>query len=167
METLRRQMEHRGVVYAPRSNMAIVAVVNDEPRSYYYSPGSTNAIMAGGNWQPMLQASQWRLAHIGDEQLAVSEEDDTVYRLKLDSLEHVTATEFAPRGGSSVVTDAAGNVYVAEGELYIYNAAGQEIGVVEIPERPSSLAFGGRDKTTLFIGARGSLYSMHTIAAEK
>jgi sugar lactone lactonase YvrE len=115
----------------------------------------------------MLQASQWRLAHIGDEQLAVSEEDDTVYRLKLDSLEHVTATEFAPRGGSSVVTDAAGNVYVAEGELYIYNAAGQEIGVVEIPERPSSLAFGGRDKTTLFIGARGSLYSMHTIAAEK
>ena len=47
----------------------------------------------------------------------MSEEDDTVYRLKLDSLEHVTAAEFAPRAGSSVVTDAAGNVYVAGGSF--------------------------------------------------
>ncbi len=165
IETLARQMEHRGVIYAPRSNMAIVAEVNDEARSYFYAPGSTCAIMAGGNWQPMLQASQWQLFHIGDEHLAVSEEDDTVYRLRLDSLEHVTATGFAPRGGSSVVTDAAGNVYVAEGQLYVYDASGQEIGVVEIPERPGSLAFGGSDKKTLFIAARGSLFSLQTAAA--
>jgi len=165
METLKQQMEHRGVVYARPSNMAIVAVVKDEARSYFYAPGSTSAIMAGGNWQPMLQASQWQLFHVGDEHLAASEEDDTVYRLRLDSLEHVTATEFAPRGGSSVVTDAAGNVYVAVGQLYIYSASGREIGVVEIPERPGSLAFGGSDNKTLFIGARGSLFSLQTAAA--
>ena len=165
METLARQMEHRGVVYARPSNMAIVAEVKDEARSYFYAPGSTSAIMAGGNWQPMLQASQWQLFHAGDEHMAVTEEDDTVYRLRLDSLEHMTATEFAPRGGSSVVIDAAGNVYVAEGQLYIYNASGREIGVVEIPERPGSLAFGGSDKETLFIGARGSLFSLQTAAA--
>ena len=63
------------------------------------------------------------------------------------------------------MTDAAGNVYVAEGQLYIYNAGGQQIGVVEIPERPSSLAFGGVDRKTLFIGARGSLFSLETAAA--
>jgi hypothetical protein len=165
METLVRQMEHRGVIYAQRSNMAIVAEVNDEAQSYFYAPGSTSAIMAGGNWQPMLQASQWQLFHIGDEHMAASEEDDTVYRLRLDSMKHVAATEFAPRGGSSVVTDAAGNVYVAEGQLYIYNASGRQIGVVEIPERPGSLAFGGSDKKTLFIGARGSLFSLQTAAA--
>jgi len=165
METLKQQMEHRGVIYAPHSNMAIVAVVKDEARSYFYAPGTTNAIMAGGNWQPMLQASQWQLFHGGDEHLAASEEDDTIYRLRLDSLEHVTAAEFAPRGGSSVVTDAAGNVYVAEGQLYIYEASGREIGVVEITERPGSLAFGGPDNKTLFIGARGSLYSLRTAAA--
>jgi len=88
-----------------------------------------------------------------------------VYRLRLDSPRHVTATEFAPRAGSSVVTDAAGNVYVAGGQIDIYDAGGQQIGVVEIPERPSSLAFGGVDKKTLFIGARGSLYSLRTEAA--
>jgi hypothetical protein len=165
METLVWQMEHRGVIYAPRSNMAIVAVVTNQARSYFYAPGATSAITAGGNWLPMLQASQWRLFPVGDEHPAVSEDDDAVYRLKLDSLEHVTATEFAPRGGTGVVTDAAGNVYVAAGQLYIYNASGREIGVVEIPERPGSLAFGGTDKKTLFIAARGSLYSLRTAAA--
>jgi hypothetical protein len=165
IETLMQQLERRGVVYARPSNMAIVAVVKDEARGFYYAPGTTDAVVAGGNWQPELQASQWRLFHVGDEHLAASEEDDALYRLNLDSLEHVTATEFAPRAGSSVVTDAAGNVYAAEGELYIYNASGQQIGVVEIPKRPSSLAFGGADKKTLFIGARGSLFSIHTAAA--
>ena len=86
METLKMQMERRGVVYAGRSNMAILAVVKDEPRSFYYAPGTTTAIMAGGNWQPMLQTSQWRVFHVGDEHLAASEEDDAIYQLKLDSL---------------------------------------------------------------------------------
>jgi hypothetical protein len=165
METLKQQMERRGVVYARPSNMAITAVVKDEARGFFFASGTTDAVMAGGNWQPELQASQWRLFHVGDEHLAASEEDDALYRLRLDSLEHVTATEFVPRGGSSVVTDAAGNVYVAEGQLYIYSASGQQIGVVEIPERPASLAFGGADKKTLFIGARGSLFSLQTATA--
>ncbi len=165
MNTLMRQMEHRGVVYAPRSNMAVVAKVADEPRDYFYAPGTETAIMVGGTWQPMMQASQWRVFHIGDEHLAASEEDDTIYRLRLNSLSSITATEFAPRGGSSVVTDTAGNVYLAEGQLYIYNSAGKQIGIVEIPERPGSLAFGGSDQRTLFIGTRGSLFAIRTQAA--
>jgi hypothetical protein len=165
METLVSQMERRGVTYARSSNMAIIARVTDEARGFYYAPGTTNAIFAGGNWQPTLQASQWRPFYVGDQHLAASEEDDALYRLRLDSLEHVAATEFAPRGGSSVVTDAAGNTYLAAGQLYIYSDSGNEIGVVEIPERPTSLAFGGADNKTLFIGARSSLFSLPTIAA--
>ena len=57
METLKRQMERRGVVYASRSNMAIVADVENETRGYFYAPGSATSIMAGGNWQPVLQSS--------------------------------------------------------------------------------------------------------------
>jgi hypothetical protein len=155
------------VVYAGRSNMAISARVTNEPRSFYYAPNSKTAVMAGGNWQPMLQASQWRVFNVGDEEMEASEEDDATYRVKLDSLEHVTAKEFVPRGGSSIVTDTSGNVYVAEGQLYIYNAGGKQIGIVEIPERPSSLAFGGADKRTLFIGARGSLFTLQTATAGK
>jgi sugar lactone lactonase YvrE len=63
------------------------------------------------------------------------------------------------------VTDVAGNIYIAEGQLYVYNSAGKPIGMVEVPERPGSLAFGGSDHRTLYIGARGSLYSIRTEAA--
>ncbi len=165
MTTLIMQMEHRGLVYAPGSNMAIVADVTDQPRDYFYAPGASVAIMAGGDWLPMLQASQWRVFSVGDEHFATSEDDNETYKLTLDSLRSITATPFLPRGGTSVVTDKSGNVYVAEGQVYIYNAAGKQIGVVEIPERPGSLAFGGSDGRTLFIGARSSLYAIRTLAA--
>ncbi len=46
------------------------------------------------------------------------------------------------------------------GQVYIYNHEGKQIGIPEVPERPSSLAFGGTDRKTLFIGARSSLYSI-------
>jgi len=162
--TLQGQVERRGVVYAPRSNMAIVAKVVDEPRGFYCAPGTHTAVMAGGNWQPELQASQWSIVAAGAEHLVASEEDDTVARIKLPSLSSIDVTEFAPHGGSSAVSDTAGNVYVASGQVYIYNAAGKQIGVLEIPERPSSLAFGA-DRRTLFIGARSSLFAIRTQAA--
>jgi sugar lactone lactonase YvrE len=39
---------------------------------------------------------------------------------------------------------------------------GVQIGVLETPERPGSLVFGGEDHQTLFIGARSSLYAIRT-----
>jgi hypothetical protein len=165
MDTLVRQMDRRGVVFAGRSNMAIVADVTDERRDFFYAPGSNTAVMAGGTWQPMLQASQWTVLPIGGKRLAVSEEDDATYHLTLNGLKSITAAPFISRGGSSVVTDSAGNVYVAEGQIYLYSPSGKQIGVVEVPERPGSLAFGGDDRRTLYIGARGSVYSIRTRAA--
>ena len=61
-----------------------------------------------------------------------------------------------------MVTDVEGNVYLAAGDVWIYDRAGKPLGVLEIPERPGSLAFGGADRRTLFIGARTSLYSIRT-----
>jgi hypothetical protein len=165
MDTLVRQMDRRGVVYAPRSNMAIVANVIDEPRDIFYAPGTKTAVMAGGTWQPMLQASQLDVVRIGGKRLATSEEDGATYRITLTGLTGIGVTPFLSRGGSSVVTDASGNVYLAEGQLYVYNSAGKQIGMVELPERPGSLAFGGSDHRTLYIGARGSLYSIRIAAA--
>jgi hypothetical protein len=67
---------------------------------------------------------------------------------------------FADVGGESVAEDVEGNVYIAAGQIYIYNSAGTLIGTIDVPERPSQLVFGGPDKKTLFIAARSSLYSI-------
>ena len=54
------------------------------------------------------------------------------------------------------------NVYIAAGQVFVYNSAGQLIDIIEVPERPSQLAFGGSDGKTLFVAARISLYAVQT-----
>jgi hypothetical protein len=157
-------MEHRGYVFRTGSNTAIVTNVPDEHRGYFYAPGTKTAIMAGGTWRPNLQSSQLAAFAPGDSHYLTSEDDGLTYMAKLDNYRSLSTTVFADRGGNSVVADSAGNVYVASGQVWIYNRAGRQIGVLELPERPGSLAFGGPDKRTLFIGARSSLYSIRTKA---
>jgi sugar lactone lactonase YvrE len=67
---------------------------------------------------------------------------------------------FAEQGGESVTTDSHGNVYIAAGQIYVYNPDGGVIDTIEVPERPIQLIFGGADHRTLFIAARTSLYSL-------
>lgn len=80
---------------------------------------------------------------------AVCDGEGTLSQLKL----------FAEQGGTSVAQDKDGNVYVAAGQVLVFDRSGKQIGVIEIPERPVDLLFGGRDGRTLFILSRHSLFS--------
>ena len=67
---------------------------------------------------------------------------------------------FAERGGESVAVDERGNVYIAAGQVFVYTSSGQLIDIINVAERPGQLLFAGRDRKTLFILARSSLYSV-------
>jgi hypothetical protein len=69
---------------------------------------------------------------------------------------------FAEQGGEYVTVDEKGNVYIAAGQVFVYDPSGHLIDTIEIPERPSQLLFGGSDGHTLFILARSSLYVVET-----
>ena len=69
---------------------------------------------------------------------------------------------FAEQGGESVTADDHGNVYIAAGQVFVYNASGSLIDRIDVPERPLQLLFGGSDKSTLFILAHSSLYAVQT-----
>ena len=60
--------------------------------------------------------------------------------------------------GSTV--DKDGNLYVADGHIYVFDKDGKQKGIIDVPERPSSLCFGGEDGNTLFITARSRLFSV-------
>lgn len=70
----------------------------------------------------------------------------------------------AEEGEAGTAVDAADNVYVCAGQVFVYDAAGRSLGAIEVPERPSALAFVGTDRRTLLIAARSSLYAVRTLA---
>jgi sugar lactone lactonase YvrE len=67
---------------------------------------------------------------------------------------------FAEEGEAGTAVDADGNVYVCAGNVFVYDRTGKQTDLIEVPERPSALAFGGKDRKTLFIAARSSLYTV-------
>ncbi len=59
-----------------------------------------------------------------------------------------------------MAVDQHGNVYVTNGQIFVYDAAGKQIAQIDVPERPIDIIFGGPDRRTLFILAHHSLYGV-------
>jgi len=67
---------------------------------------------------------------------------------------------FAEQGEFASATDSQGNVYIADGQVYVYNRTGKQIKVIKVPERPTSIVFGGKDGKTLFVTGHGGFYEV-------
>jgi gluconolactonase len=67
---------------------------------------------------------------------------------------------FASEGSDGMTIDNEGNVYLTTNVVAVYNKNGEKIETIEVSEQPSNVCFGGKDKQTLFITARTSLYSV-------
>lgn len=66
------------------------------------------------------------------------------------------------RGEYATATDSNGNLYVADGQIFVFDKNGKEVRRIDVEERPISMAFGGKDKKTLFVTTRTSLFSVVT-----
>lgn len=139
----------------------------------YVSPDGSVFLPAGRVFQqgPATDTSGWRFsdnldtygflrAVPGQRVYVSSESEDITYSATV----HPDGTladlkPFAQRGGESVAVDANGNVYVANGQIFVYSPQGQQIAQIDVPERPLQLIFGGADRKTLFILAHHALFS--------
>lgn len=66
---------------------------------------------------------------------------------------------FAPFSQYCDITDAEGNVYIADGDVIIYDKGGKLIRRIHMEDRPISLAIGGKDKEMLLITTSRGLYA--------
>ncbi|KAA6341550.1 hypothetical protein EZS27_010643 [termite gut metagenome] len=96
------------------------------------------------------------------ESVYVAHEDNkTTVRLDVAADGSLTnSREVYPQGQYSNVVDKDGNLYIADGEIFVYDKTGKELKCIQLEERPISLAIAGKDKNTLFITTTKSLYSV-------
>ncbi len=101
----------------------------------------------------VLEAIPGKVLYTSDEYNHLLARMDVKADGTLENLTHfVNVGEF----GSTV--DGRGNVYVADGYIYVFDKQGKQIDLIRVPERPTSLVVGGKDSNTLYIAARSSLY---------
>jgi len=117
---------------------------------------------SGWRFSDNLDTYGFILAEPGQQVYVSSESEDITYSAKVKTdgtLEELRP--FAQRGGESVAVDEHGNVYVANGQIFVYSPDGKQIAEIDVPERPLQLVFGGPDRRTLFILAHHALFSAH------
>jgi len=100
-------------------------------------------------------------ARSGQRVYVSSESEDVTYSAVVDANGTLSDLRpFAQRGGECVAVDGSGNVYVANGQIFVYNPAGKQIAEIDVPERPIDIVFGGADHRTLFILAHHALFAV-------
>jgi gluconolactonase len=62
--------------------------------------------------------------------------------------------------------DVEGRVYcTGPGGCWVFDAAGNDLGIIRLPEIPANCAWGGDDGQTMLFTSRTSVYSVHMVAA--
>jgi sugar lactone lactonase YvrE len=96
----------------------------------------------------------------GQRTYVSSESEDITYSALVNPDGTLTNLKpFAQRGGESVAVDTQGNVYIANGQIFVFNPAGRQIAQIDVPERPIDLIFGGPNHRTLFILTHHALFA--------
>ena len=99
-------------------------------------------------------------AAAGDRVYVSNGSEDVTYSGRVDSDGTLADLQrFADRGGECVAVDGNGNVYIANGQIFVYNSAGKQVGRIDVAERPIDMVFGGLGHQTLFILTHHALYS--------
>jgi hypothetical protein len=97
----------------------------------------------------------------GDRVYVSNSSEDVTYSGRVNSDGTLADLQvFADRGGEAVAVDHNRNVYIANGQVFVFDGSGREIGRIDVPERPIDLVFGGPDGCTLFMLSQHSLYSV-------
>jgi len=168
---------------APRPGLSAVFPTSDwridrealaQPARHYLSPDRTVFFPASEGF--VTGATSWGIkssglirsfglapAAAGERVYVTDESDHTTWVGVAEADGSVSGLSlFAHRGGEGVAVDEGGHVYIAAGQVHVYDDAGRFMETIDVPERPLQLVFGGPDGRTLFIPARTSLYAART-----
>ncbi|CAM3237336.1 glycosyl hydrolase family 28-related protein [Asticcacaulis taihuensis] len=129
------------------------------PAFRVYRQGPTN--FQGWRWSDTLDTYGFVTGKPGERVAVSNGSEGRIYSGQVGQGGSLTDLKpLTDRGGESVAVDAKGRLFVANGQIFIYDSEGKPLGRIDTPERPLQLIFGGVDNQTLFILTHHSLYSL-------
>jgi hypothetical protein len=170
----RDQLNLETLQYKTLAGMFREEVSTPKKKQYVSLDGSVFLPAARVVRQGPPDARGWRFSHNldtygfisaapGDRLYVTNSSEDVTYSARVNPDGSLAELQpFADRGGESVAVDSRGNVYIANGQIFVYDKAGKPAGRIDVPERPLQILFGGAGNQTLFILAHHSLYSVET-----
>jgi len=126
---------------------------------YYINPNHTSAIRVCDDLEKpngVLGTPDGKILYVTDAQAGKTYKYDIQEDGSL-----ANKTLFVEFGCDGMTMDKAGNVYLTTGgkqAVDIFSPSGKLLESIEVPEKPSNLCFGGKDRNQLFITARTSIY---------
>jgi len=152
-----------------------VATALAAPKPYQFiSPDHSVYIPAGNDFvqgqlyygtkmADILRALSLAKANIDKPFYVSDESQETTWRAKVNADGSLSDVKlFVERGGENTAQDEKGNVYLAAGQVFVYNPQAKLIDTIQVPERPTDLIFGGKDGHTLYVFTHHTLYSVRT-----
>jgi len=135
-----QQIERKNVYYLPKGEKQAIPIAED-----FVTP---NGIVGSKNG---------KLLYVSDI------EDKKTYRYKILGPGKLSERMFFCAAGSDGMTlDHRGNLYITNTEgVTVFNKKGKQIENISIPQTwTANVVFGGADQKTLFVTARGSVYTI-------
>jgi gluconolactonase len=89
-------------------------------------------------------------------------QDNKTYKYRINKNGSLSDRQlFIPQGSDGMALDKEGNLYITGKGVTIYNAEGVKIGNIPVPAGwTANVCFGGKDRSTLFITASESVYTL-------
>jgi sugar lactone lactonase YvrE len=183
-----RQLRVLADKYQGRPLNGPLHVAADPQGGVYFTDAAAAAPAAGGKGAAYYLSSQGTLTRLALDLarptgIAVAPDGKTLYAVGAGSLdvwayplESAGAplkgrvlcqldTPYAavPTGGAGAAVDGSGNLYVANpaaAAVQVVNPAGARLGAVPLPGAPNFLAVAGKDRPTLYVTTRTTLYAV-------
>jgi sugar lactone lactonase YvrE len=128
-----------------------------KPQQCFLAPDSTTIIPIVYD---LARSTALAAAYPGQPLYTTDEYDKRTVKTQVDPDGYLSSlTYFAQRGEFASAVDKKGNVYIADGQIYAYDPAGNPIAILKTPERPTGVTF---STDQMFVTGHNTLYRMKT-----
>jgi hypothetical protein len=113
----------------------------------YYDLGRSTSVLEAFPGKPFYAVDEW---------------DGRTVKMDVDNYGKTSNLKyFVEMGEFGSTVDKEGNLYLGVGNIYVFDKNGATKGTIPTYERPTSLCFGGPNKSVLFYTSRGALFSVN------